>query len=70
MNDFTKREIEVMKFSCLPNKEIGEKLFISPKTVQTHITNIRQKIGATSRQSTIIELLKTKIVNIEDIITN
>lgn len=43
MNDFTKREIEVMKFLCLPNKEIGEKLFISPKTVQTHITNIRQK---------------------------
>lgn len=29
----------------LSKKEIGEKLFISPKTVDRHIDNIKKKIG-------------------------
>lgn len=31
----------------LSEKEIGEKLFISPKTVDRHIDNIKKKIGVT-----------------------
>ena len=31
------------------NREIGEKLFISDRTVARHLTNIFHKIGVTSR---------------------
>jgi len=31
------------------NKEIGAELFISPKTVSVHVSNILGKLGAASR---------------------
>ena len=33
----------------LTNKEIGEKLFISIKTVAAHVRNIYEKIGVANR---------------------
>lgn len=48
-NPISNRENEVI--DCLSHglteKEIGEKLFISPKTVNNHLDNIRKKIGVT-----------------------
>jgi len=43
----TKREIEVLKLIVaeLTNSEISEKLFISPRTVDTHRQNILQKLN-------------------------
>jgi len=42
----TKREIEILKLIAqgLSNKEIGEKLFISHRTVDTHRTNLLEKL--------------------------
>jgi DNA-binding CsgD family transcriptional regulator len=47
----TEREVEVLRHIVLglTNQKIGDKLFISPKTVQTHIRNIYEKIGAANR---------------------
>lgn len=47
VDELTKREKEVIKYVCLGlnNHEIGEKLFISHKTVETHRTNIMRKLG-------------------------
>lgn len=47
----TKRELEIL---CLvaegkTNKEIGEELFITIKTVKTHITNILSKLDVSDR---------------------
>ena len=46
LKDFTPREIEILKLVSegLSNKEIGEQLFISHRTVDTHRTNIMKKL--------------------------
>jgi DNA-binding NarL/FixJ family response regulator len=46
LQDLSKREIEVLGALAegLGNKEIGEKLFISPRTVDTHRTNLMKKL--------------------------
>jgi len=46
----TERELEIIKLIAggLTNKEIGEQLFISHRTVDTHRTNMMKKIGATN----------------------
>ena len=46
LDKLTKREVEVLKLVAqgLSNREAGEKLFISPRTVDTHRTNIMEKL--------------------------
>lgn len=46
----TQREIEIIRLIAegLTNTEIGEKLFISPRTVDTHRTNIFRKINVSN----------------------
>lgn len=43
----TRREQDIIEYlsHSMTEKEIGEKLFISPKTVNNHLDNIRKKIG-------------------------
>jgi len=47
----TQREVEVLQLLArgLPNKEIAERLVISPKTVANHVEHIYAKIGASTR---------------------
>jgi HD-GYP domain-containing protein (c-di-GMP phosphodiesterase class II) len=47
----TTREVEVLRLAArgMPNKEIGKRLFISPKTAGNHIANIYTKIGVSNR---------------------
>jgi DNA-binding NarL/FixJ family response regulator len=57
----TEREREVLKliFDDFTNKEIGEKIFISERTVETHRKNIYQK----TKTTTIVGLLKFALEN-------
>lgn len=46
LQELTQREYEIMEYVAkeFSNKEIGAKLFISPRTVETHKRNIMQKL--------------------------
>jgi two-component system response regulator DegU len=47
----TRRELEILKLVAegLTNDEIGKKIFISEKTVKTHLTNIFDKLKVNNR---------------------
>jgi two-component system response regulator NreC len=50
-DDLTSREVEVLRLIALghTNVEIGEQLFLSTRTVETHRAHIQQKLRRTSR---------------------
>jgi DNA-binding CsgD family transcriptional regulator len=43
------RDVVRLVSEGLGNKEVGARLFISPRTVQTHLTHVYTKLGVTSR---------------------
>jgi DNA-binding CsgD family transcriptional regulator len=45
----TERDVVRLVSEGLGNKEAGARLFISPRTVQTHLTHVYTKLGVTSR---------------------
>jgi DNA-binding CsgD family transcriptional regulator len=50
-DDLSAREVEVCQLVAegLSNAEIAERLFLSPRTVQSHVANAMSKTGASSR---------------------
>jgi DNA-binding NarL/FixJ family response regulator len=63
----TKREKEILKLICngLSSNEISEKLFISPKTVEVHRTNIFRKTNVKNTARLVIWAVKNNIYSIE-----
>jgi two-component system response regulator NreC len=61
----TEREVDVLKLIAqgFSNKEIGEKLFISHRTVDTHRTNLMKKLDAHSIAGLIKFAIKNGMVN-------
>lgn len=49
--DLTEREVEVLELVAegLPNDDIAEKLYISERTVRSHVSNILGKLGLANR---------------------
>lgn len=67
--NLTEREKEVLKMLCLPDRIISRKLNISLSTVKTHIRSLYNKFPcATSRTCLIVEALKQKLINLDNII--
>ena len=63
-NRLTEREWEIARLvvTGIGYREIGHRLFISPKTVEHHVASIRRRLGAVSRQdmlSTLRRLVDT-----------
>lgn len=49
--DLTPREVDVLRLAAegLANPEIAEQLFVSPRTVSTHLSSVYNKLGVSSR---------------------
>ena len=62
----TDRELDVLKLLAIgkSNKEIGEGLEISERTVKNHISNIFKKIGCTDRTQAAVIAIRNSLVNI------
>ena len=62
--EFTRREKEILQLLCegLSNKEIGEALFISERTVLGHKTNLLAKTNTKNSISLMAYAIKNKII--------
>ncbi|MDX1993836.1 MAG: response regulator transcription factor [bacterium] len=60
----TDRELEVLTCAArgLTNKQIGQQLFISDRTVQGHLQNIYQKMNVTTRTEAVTLALKHGLI--------
>ncbi|MFP3896961.1 MAG: response regulator [Anaerolineales bacterium] len=67
----TDRELEVLQHAAqgLSNRDIAEELVISPRTVQSHMANIFDKLQVGSRTEAVIVALRREIVSLDDILT-
>ena len=64
MPDLSKREKEVLELICMgfSNQNIGDKLFISDRTVERHKTNLYEKTGTQNSVNLVIYAFKNKLV--------
>ena len=51
----TERDVVRLVQEGLSNKDIGTRMFISPRTVQTHLTHVYTKLALTSRMQLVRE---------------
>jgi two-component system response regulator DegU len=60
----TAREIEVLQLLAFghTNRDIAERLFISPDTVKTHLEHIFEKLGASDRTAAVAEALRRRLI--------
>lgn len=65
----TPRELEVLTMAArgLSNREIGEQLSVSPRTVETHLTHVNRKLGTTSRTEAVIRALRKSWLKLEEL---
>ncbi len=66
LSNLTKREKEILKLIAdgLSYKEIGEKLFISVRTVETHKNNMLQKLDLKSTIDLVKFAIKNELINL------
>lgn len=60
----TERERDVLRLLSegLDNEEIGQRLFISPETVRTHLRKAMTKLGASTRTQAVAMALRDEII--------
>lgn len=61
----TNRQLEVLDLMAdgLGNAEIGDRLFVSPKTVEHHVSAILAKLDARTRAEAVSLALQSNLIN-------
>lgn len=67
-NELTSREMQVLQSLAKgrSNREIGEVLGVSPKTVETHRGNIMRKFGVHSIATLLVEAMRRGLIGLEN----
>lgn len=67
--NLTSREIEIVLMACkeMSSIEIGDKLFISPRTVEKHRKRIMEKTDSKNFIGVILFALKSNVISLDDI---
>jgi len=68
-SDLSERETEILKLAAkgMSNQDIAGRLFLSRRTVQTHLGNIFHKMDVGSRTEAVLHALKRDWLTLEDI---
>ena len=63
--DLTPRERDVLRLLAegFPNKEIGRRLFVSEKTVKTHVSSILQKLDVQDRTQAALAAVRLRLLD-------
>ena len=63
-SSWTRRERQILALLCqrLSNPEIATRLFVSPRTVSTHVTRVLTKLGVTNRREAALLALQAGLV--------
>jgi DNA-binding CsgD family transcriptional regulator len=59
-DSLTPAELDVVRFACagLTNPQIATRLFVSPRTVQTHLASVYGKLGLSTRTEVAAEAVR------------
>ena len=71
-DELTRQEVNVLALVAQGwrTARIAEALFISPRTVETHLAHIFQKLGVTSRTEAAIYALQANLIVYQEVRTN
>ncbi len=64
------REVLLLAAKGLSSKEVARQLFISERTVQTHLASIYDKLGSRNKTEALLLALKYGVVTLEELLEN
>ena len=64
------REVLLLAAKGLSSKEVAKRLFISERTVQTHLASIYDKLGSKNKTEALLLALKYGVVTLEELLSD